>query len=173
MVKGDLKPSRKPTLARGDPTRSLHGVNRADWRGRPQLARALGAALAERGQIAYCVVGAWPGEEDKVGPERRASARELMRLRSAKLLDGAYRFVCECRICDRSQHGLRLLLLRNVKLTRRLAVHIDETSEVRAAKIVWRRGPTLGVRLGDRAHPGAIKPWDRHALRERYYGILD
>ncbi|MBV8439921.1 MAG: PilZ domain-containing protein, partial [Hyphomicrobiales bacterium] len=105
--------------------------------------------------------------------ERRASPREPLRLRSAKLLDAAYRFVCECRVCDRSQHGLRLVLARNYKASRRLAVHIDETREVRAAKIVWRRGPMLGVRLGDRIRPGAIKPWDRYALRERYYGILD
>ena len=43
----------------------------------------------------------------------------------------------------------------------------------RAAKIVWRNGRMLGVRLGDRADLGAINPSDRYALRERYYGILD
>lgn len=151
----------------------LVGVRREDWRARPQTARRLAAALAARGEIAYCVVASSLGEEDGGRPERRASAREPMRLRSAKLLDAAYRFVCECRVCDRSQHGLRLLLARNVKARRRMAVHIDETSEVRAAKIVWRKGPMLGVRLGDRVRPGAIKPSDRYALRDRYYGILD
>ena len=153
--------------------RLLLGVKRADWRGRLRVARALAALLAERGSVAYCMVAPLRAEEDAHPPERRGLAREPLRLRSAKLLDSAYRFVCECRICDRSPHGLRLLLARNVRLTRPLAVHIDETSEVRAAKIVWRNGSMLGVRLGDRAHPDATKPSYRYALRERYYGILD
>jgi hypothetical protein len=96
-----------------------------------------------------------------------------MRLRSAKLLDAAYRFVCECRIRDRSLHGLRLLLVRDIRLPRRMSVHIDETGEVRGVKVVWRRGPVIGVRLHERAPAGAVKPSDRHALKERYYGILD
>src|SRR5271170_7604961 len=65
------------------------------------------------------------------GGEKRASSREQTRLRSAKLLDAAYRFLCECRICDHSRHGLRLALGRNIRLPRRMAVHIDETGEVR------------------------------------------
>ena len=64
-------------------------------------------------------------------------------------------------------------MARKIGLARPLSVHIDETSEVRAAKIVWRNGRMLGVRLGDRADLGAINPSDRYALRERYYGILD
>jgi hypothetical protein len=54
-----------------------------------------------------------------------------------------------------------------------MAVHIDETGEVRGAKVVWRRGPVIGVHLRERAPANALKPWDRFALRERYYGILD
>jgi len=173
MVNAILSRFQRPALPRDRQWRLLVGVKRADWRGRPRVARALAAALAERGAVAYCVVAPLRAEEDARRPERRGLAREPLRLRSAKLLDSAYRFVCECRICDRSPHGLRLLLARNVRLTRPLAVHIDETSEVRAAKIVWRNGSMLGVRLGDRAHPDAIKPSYRYALRERYYGVLD
>ena len=44
------------------------------------------------------------------------------------MLDGAYRFVCEGRICDRSCDGLRLALARDIALPAQLAVHIDETS---------------------------------------------
>ncbi len=94
-----------------------------------------------------------------------------MRLRSAKVLDAAFRFVCECRICDRLLHGLRLALAREVPLPRRLAVHIDESGQVRCATVVWRRGPVIGVRLYEQA--SRMKPCDRFALRERYYGILD
>ena len=42
--------------------------------------------------------------------DQRAHPRRASRLRSAKLLDGVYRFVCEGRICDRSREGLRLAL---------------------------------------------------------------
>ena len=97
--------------------------------------------------------------------------REPARLRSAKLLDSAYRFVCEGRICDRSRDGLRLALARNIGLPPRLAVHIDETGEVRDARIVWRRGATIGVRLHEAATADALKPSDRYALRQRYYAV--
>jgi hypothetical protein len=96
-----------------------------------------------------------------------------MRLRSAKLLDAAYHFMCECRICDRSLNGLRLALARNVGLPPHLAVHIDETGEVRGATVIWRRGSTIGIRLDEPAPAGALRPSDRFALRERYYAIDD
>jgi hypothetical protein len=105
--------------------------------------------------------------------DQRADQRERMRLRSAKLLDAAYRFVCECRICDRSLNGLKFALARNIRLPRRMAVHIDETGEVRNVNMMWRRGLVIGVRLHERAPPGALKLSERFALRERYYAIFD
>ena len=104
-------------------------------------------------------------------PDQRERPRERTRLRSAKLLDGAYRFLCEGRICDRSRDGLRLALARDIALPPQLAVHIDETSEVREAKVIWRRGSTIGIRLRSAAPAGALRPCDRYALRERYYAI--
>jgi len=92
-------------------------------------------------------------------------------LRSAKLLDGAYRFVCEGRICDRSRNGLRLALAQDVPLPPQLAVHIDETSEVREAKVIWRRGSTIGIRLHSATPANALTASQRYALRERYYAI--
>jgi len=158
-------------VRRANPT--LEGIKREDLRARPEKARRLGAALAERGEIAYWVVTSDGEPERTRRGEQRAWSREQMCLRSAKLLDAAYRFICECRICDRSLHGLRLALARNVLLPRRMAVHVDETGEVRGAKVVWRRGRVIGVHLRERAPATALRPWDRFALRERYYGILD
>jgi hypothetical protein len=152
---------------------SLNGVKRGDWRARPEAARKLALALAQRDEIAYWVV---TPEKETTSPratEHRGGAREKARLRSAKLLDSAYRFVCECRICDRSLDGLRLALARNIGLPTRLAVHVDETGEVRHAKVVWRRGSIIGVRLHDAAPSDALKPSDRLALRERYYAVPD
>lgn len=157
-----------------DANRLLEGIKLENWSTRPHAARQLGAALADRGEIAYWVVAqeGGAGQNSRSG-EQRSSARERIRLRSAKLLDAAYRFVCACRICDRSLYGLRLALARNIRLPRRLSVHIDETGEVRGVKVVWRHGLFMGVRVNQNDLGAALKPWDRYALRERYYGILD
>ncbi|MBV9908886.1 MAG: hypothetical protein JOY52_15155, partial [Hyphomicrobiales bacterium] len=81
------------------------------------------------------------------------------------------RFVCDSRICDQSRNGLRLALARDIALPRQLAVHLDETSEVREAEVVWRRGPTIGIRLRSAAPADALRLCDRYVLRERYYAI--
>ena len=151
----------------------FQGVKRQDWRDAPQAARNLGRELARRSEIAYWVA---PPEKDLPEgkpAEQRGGPRAATRLRSAKLLDAAYRFVCEARICDRSLNGLRLALARDVELPPRLAVHIDETGEVRGANVIWRRGPTIGIRLQEAAPADALRPGDRYALKERYYAILD
>jgi hypothetical protein len=155
----------------GAPQAMLQGVKRQDWRARPEAARNVGLKLAGRGEIAYWVI---PPDGRRSGVERdeqRRRPRQRMRLRSAKVLDGAYRFLCEGRICDRSCDGLRLALLRDIALPARLAVHIDETAEVREASVIWRRGSTIGIRLDAAAPPGAMRPCDRYALKERYYAI--
>jgi hypothetical protein len=165
---------RRPVGGRRErpPSLILEGIRREDCRTRrPDATRKLGAVLAERGEVAYWIVAQGPRQNRH--SEQRASSRERMRMRSAKLVDAAYRFICECRICDRSLNGLRLALARNIRLPRRMSVHIDETGEVRGARVVWRQGLVIGVRLHDRAPATALKPWDRYALRERYYGILD
>jgi hypothetical protein len=151
----------------------LVGIKRRDWRTRAEAALGLGRTLAERGEIAYWVVS-----DDERSPldksaNLRAHPRQQTRLRSAKLLDGSCRFVCEGRICDRSRDGLRLALARDVTLPPQLAVHIDETSEVREAKIVWRRGSTIGIRLQGAVAEDAMTASQRSALRERYYAIPD
>jgi len=147
------------------------GVKRQDWRARPQAALSLGRELALRGEVAYWAIP--PVTKAPAGRrgDRRGGERRPTRLRSAKLLDPAYRFVCEGRICDRSREGLRLALARDIGLAPRLAVHIDETGEVCGASVVWRRGPTIGVRLHEPAGAGALKPSYRYALRRRYYAV--
>ena len=152
---------------------TLLGVERGDWRARPEAALKLGRKLAGRGEVAYWVVSPEGRPPESKLANNRAHSRERTRLRSAKLLDGAYRFVCEGRICDRSRNGLRLALAQDVSLPPQLAVHIDETSEVREAKVIWRRGATVGIRLHSAAPASALTASQRHALRERYYAIPD
>jgi hypothetical protein len=167
-----LHQGRRPAANHGDANAPvLVGIKRQDWRGQSEAALKLGRKLASRGEIAYCVVSDdGRSTAGKVG-DLRAHPRGRNRLRSAKVLDGSCRFLSEGRICDRSRDGLRLALTRDVTLPPRLAVHIDETSEVRVAKIIWRRGSTIGVRLQEALPADAMTASRRTALRERYYAI--
>ena len=149
----------------------FQGIKHQDWRARPEAAGRLGRKLARRGEIAYWVDSAEGRPAESTRADQRMCRRERTRLRSAKLLDGAYRFVCEGRIYDRSRDGLRLALARDIALPAQLAVHIDETSEVREAEVIWRRGSTIGIRLHSAAPADALRACDRYALRERYYAI--
>jgi hypothetical protein len=149
----------------------LVGIKRQDWRAQSEAARGLGRKLASRGEIAYWVVSDDGRSTADKAADLRAHPRQRTRLRSAKLLDGGCRFLSEGRICDRSRDGLRLALARDVTLPLQLAVHIDETAEVREAKIIWRRGSTIGVRLQATLPADAMTASRRSALRERYYAI--
>ncbi len=172
MMNETLTRRRTPPANGGsEPGTTLEGIRRRDWRAGPEAARALGRKLAGRGEIAYWVVSPEGLPPEVKTADRRQRPRERTRLRSAKVLDGAYRFLCEGRICDRSPEGLRLALTRDVALPPEFALHIDETSEVREAKVVWRRGATIGVRLSAPAPEGALRPCDRYALKQRYYAI--
>jgi hypothetical protein len=163
---------RSPSASRGDAHAPvLVGIKRQDWRAQSETALKLGRKLASRGEIAYCVVSDGGRSTAGKGADLRVQPREWNRLRSAKLLDGGCRFLSESRICDRSRDGLRLALARDVALPLQLAVHIDETSEVRVAKIIWRRGSTIGVRLQEALPADAMNASRRSALRERYYAI--
>ncbi len=156
------------------PPRAFDGVKRDGPAIRQASGRDFAAALALRGEVAYWI-GAphGPEREPMRRPEMRGERRERMRLRSAKLLDATYSFLCECRIYDRSLNGLRVLLGRNIGLPGRFAVHVDETCEVRRARMIWRRGLVLGVRLYEPAPNSSLSLSERFALRERYYGIPD
>jgi hypothetical protein len=161
-----------PAQSRGDADAPvLVGVKRQDWRAQSEAGLKLGRKLAGRGEIAYWVVSDDGRSPTAKSADLRAHPRERNRLRSAKLLDGGCRFLSEGRICDRSRDGLRLALARDVTLPRKLAVHIDETSEVREARVIWRRGSTIGIRLGSAAPADALRPCDRRALSEHYYAI--
>ena len=146
MVNENRTPSRSSPANPGAPQTILQGVKRQDWRVRPEAARDVGRKLAGRAEIAYWVVPPDGRRSVVERDEQRRGPRERTRLRSAKVLDGAYRFLCEGRICDRSRDGLRLALVRDMALPTQLAVHIDETSEIRGARVIWRRGSTIGIR---------------------------
>ena len=109
-----------PVQRKPGPAPLFDGVKRADWRARPDKARALGAALARRGEVAY-----WASPEVIPAADMRWSASARTRLGSTTLLDAATRFAGEGRICGLSISGLLLILGRNISLLRRAAVPVD------------------------------------------------
>ena len=169
MAKASPDTARRPSAAPAK--RCCSGSSaRSGVRGRRRrLSSAANSRSAARSLIgSFRQKGVRPKASAPISAQR---PRERTHLRSAKLLDGTHRFLCEGRICDRSRDGLRLALARDIALPPQLAVHIDETSEVREAEVIWRRGSTIGIRLRSAAPAGALRPCDRYALRERYYAI--
>ena len=152
-------------------TDTLDGVRKPDRRFDGAYARA----LALRGQVAYCVVE--PSREqrpkDDGRRDHRVAGRRRTRLRSAKVLDAAGKFVCECLVHDRSASGLRLTLARNLGLPAHFRVHDDETGQVDVVETVWRRGAVLGVRYSRALAAAPIKPTDRSALQGLFYAVPD
>lgn len=152
-------------------TDTLDGVRGQGRRDDRRYARA----LAQRGLVAYFVVE--PARDEKPGNasrrDHRAAGRKRTRLRSAKILNSANKFVCECLIHDRSASGLRLTLAQNLGLPARFRVHDDELGEVDVVETVWRRGAVLGVRYSQAFGLVSVKPSDRAALRGQFYAIPD
>jgi hypothetical protein len=139
----------------------LQGVKCVNWRGSQARARHLARTLASSGQVAYWVMRP---------QEQRDATRARTRLRSAKILDCSHRFLSECRIHDSSIGGVRLALQRAVGLPQRFLVHDDDSGEVRAAMLVWRRGAELGARWAG-APTRPLTPSQGFALKGRYYAM--
>lgn len=152
-------------------TDTLDGVRRPDRPNDRERARA----LAQSGQVAYSVVELGRDEKsaDEGRRDPRAAKRRRTRLRSAKILNSANKFVCDCLIHDRSANGLRLTLARNLGLPVHFRLHDDETGKVDNVETVWRRGAVLGVRYSQALGPVSIKPSARSALRGRFYAVPD
>lgn len=151
-------------------TDTLDGVRTPDRPNDRDSARI----LAQSGRVAYSVVESGRSEKPAENGRRddRAAGRRRTRLRSAKILDAANKFVCDCLIHDRSATGLRLTLARNLGLPVHFRVHDDETGNVDVVATVWRRGAVLGVRYSQ-AGSVPIKPSVRSALRGRFYAVPD
>jgi hypothetical protein len=163
------------TDSNGDMIDLLEGV-RGSF---PRNDRALARAMARRGQVAYVALDPVRETPRPETPRPKSRGRELRltrrlrtRLRSAKILDAANAFVCDCLIYDRSATGLRLTLARDARLPPQFQVHDDETGVVETVAMVWRRGATLGVRFCGYG-AATLKASERAALSGRYYAVRD
>lgn len=104
-----------------------------------------------------------------VNVDRRGEPRRVARLKWGKALDGADRFLCDCLIADRAKGGARLRLARNVALPPLFQFFDEDSAEIYAAQIVWRRGVEIGCRLSRRSSPGKGQAVRR--MKSRYYAL--
>jgi hypothetical protein len=156
-------------------TVNLEGVRVRRWPAPSGLQRLMAKSLAGRSLVSYDVIAPPSGDPPVAGKpqEKRSSARQRLRLRSAKLLDSQSAFLCECLVRDQSADGLCLKLMKNVGLPSRCVLYDDETGSLNVVTTIWRRGSLLGVRYCPTSTPVSIKPSDRSALRGRYYAVPD
>jgi hypothetical protein len=147
----------------------LAGVVQSGRRGGSDPSAAEIGALARDGRVAYRVLPT----PHRQSADKRASQRRRSRLRSAKLLDANNRFLCECLVYDRSSMGLRLKLLKNIGLPSRCVFFDDDSGELRAVAIVWRRNAAVGMRYRPGESLKPLPPSARAALKGRYYAIAD
>jgi hypothetical protein len=154
---------------------NLEGVRLRRWNAPIGVKRLMSRSLASRNLVSYEIVEP-PAEAPSVDGrprEKRSSARQRLRLRSAKLLDSQSAFICECLVRDQSAQGLCLKLMKNIGLPARCILYDDETGALDVVTTMWRRGSLLGVRYSPSSTPVAIKPTDRSALRGRYHAVRD
>lgn len=141
---------------------------------RPTTARPAAVVVARRvagshappgGDFTYAVVK----EPVRAGGERRAVVRRRTRLRSGKIAcaDGA--FLVECLIANRSAGGGLLRLPVPLAVPDALLLYDDQTQELVAASVVWRRGRDLGIRFGHER--GARHRTIADSLRRKFYAV--
>ena len=77
--------------------------------------------------------------------ELRRERRRPTRFRTGKLFDVEGRFLMECAICDRSEHGARIKIGQTLKICHSLHLR-DEVDQITVqASVAWRRGNELGL----------------------------
>jgi hypothetical protein len=150
----------------------LEGVRQDDWTG-DELPASVTFDLARRGEVVYRVsekekkVEAAPSSRG----EKRSAARRRTRLRSGKLLDSENRFVSECQIIDQSKDGWRLRLARNLGAPASCRIYDDESGEIAAGRVVWRKDGLVGVRKLRSLAPSDVKATVKTMLGGRYYAV--
>jgi len=102
-------------------------------------------------------------------PERRRERRRDTRLTWGKALDPSGRFLCDCRVVNRTPGGLRLRLIRKIALPTQFHFFDETAGALFAARVCWRRGDDIGCRLS----PSPLRNMAHVAqrMKSRYYAL--
>jgi hypothetical protein len=79
------------------------------------------------------------------GKDKRGAPRRRTHLRSGQVLTATGSFVANCLMRDLSATGARLKLLTDAIIPPQVRYLDENTSTVREAKVVWRKGPEIGI----------------------------
>ena len=104
------------------------------------------------------------------GGERRAVVRRRTRLRSGKVVGADGQFVVECLIANRSAQGGLMRLPAAIALPNRILVYDDQSGELIAATVVWRRDRDVGLRFGVPERDARFRAI-ADSMRRKFYAV--
>lgn len=104
------------------------------------------------------------------GGERRATVRRRTRLRSGKVVDAEGQFMVECLIANRSLQGGLLRLPSAMALPDRILVYDDQSGELQAAVVIWRRERDFGLRFGVPEQTARFRAI-ADSMRRKFYAV--
>lgn len=104
--------------------------------------------------------------------ERRAMVRSRTRLRSGKVMSADGQFVAECLIANRSIQGGLLRLPGTIALPGRILLYDDQSGDLLAATVIWRRGRQIGIRFGVAERSARLQSIAGN-MRRKFYAVRD
>lgn len=128
-----------------------------------RLAEGAAPSLAE---FTYAVIR----EPVVTGGERRAVVRRRTRLRSGKVVGADGQFVVECLIANRSTQGGLMRLPAAIPLPARILIYDDQSGELLAATVVWRRDRDVGLRFGEPERTARFRAI-ADSMRRKFYAV--
>lgn len=104
------------------------------------------------------------------GGERRATVRRRTRLRSGKVVGADGRFVTDCLIANRSAGGGLMRLPAALVLPERILVYDDQSGDLLAATVMWRRDRDVGLRFGSPERDARFRAI-ADSMRRKFYAV--
>ncbi len=155
---------------------TLKGGIRTGPAGAVVAARRTASPASAPGEFTYAVLrepsSSRPGGEPVASRpgERRDGSRQRTRLRSGKIVDQDGHFVVECLIANRSASGGLLRLPGAAALPGRILLYDDQSGDLQAANVIWRRDREIGIRFA------AADRCERHraiadSMRRKFYAM--
>lgn len=93
------------------------------------------------------------------------------RLRAGRVANYRCQFIVECLIRDRGPDGARIELLRDVRIPELIWLFSDDTCRFSAARVIWRDGRQVGLKLRGEATLAEVCKSDLAALARPLYAL--
>ncbi len=104
-------------------------------------------------------------------PNRRKAKRRRTRLRAGRVADMNTRFLADCLIFDRSEHGVRIRLAGRLALPEVVKFYDEELNCLKVARIIWSQGNEYGLAFAEEGDGHAPSRRDLAAMSGKYYAL--